>query len=501
MECKTEAASSMKRMVGNYELGETLGKGGYSWVKKGTDAASGKQYALKFMTRADASWETEQAEQVRTEIKSMIHISSEHVMKLHAYNLNAKYPSKNGKELKTILLVLELCPGGELFDILYYCNQLPEIVARTYFQQLIQGLSDCHKAGVVHRDIKPQNLLMDRDYQLKITDFGLSYLMKDPSRNQQELMSTSYVGTRGYQAPELLSRKQYTKACDIFSAGVVLFILLTGYPPFDQAAKTDKWFRPLYKGDTATFWQQHRGCGVPESCKELIVNMLAYKPTKRYTIEDVRAHPWFNGETYGKAELRKAVKTMHEEARAKRLKDKKKQADMQDSVKEHKKREAEEFDSIVKARRTAWGDEPPAGEVPHLHTFALPEGTDAVAAFHEIYDIFKLNKVWENAQITDLDNAKPFAFQIAMTDKKGRKFAIQASAVRTGEGRNLVAITRRQGNPLDWNRIYRVAESTIIDHLYPSDSIAPPSSTAAKPSAADSVPPESAAAAPAPISA
>merc|ERR1719326_1203852 len=105
--------------------------------------------------------------------------------------------------------------------------------------------------------------------------------MKDPSKNPDEEMRTSYVGTRGYQAPELLTRKSYTKACDIFSCGVVLFILLTGYPPFDQAAKTDKWYRPLAKGDAKAFWKQHKGCGVPADCQSLIEKMLIYKAQDR----------------------------------------------------------------------------------------------------------------------------------------------------------------------------------------------------------------------------
>merc|ERR1719204_599801 len=287
----TRPEDEEERTVANYILGETLGKGGYSWVKLGRDRVTDHPVALKFMTRADRSWEREQADQVRTEIKSMIRINSDHVMKLYAYNLNAKYPEKNGNTLKTILLVLEFCPGGELFDILFYCNQLEEKLARTYFQQMIQGLEDCHRAGVIHRDIKPQNLLLDSNFQLKITDFGLSYIQKKESAS--ELMTTTYVGTRGYQAPELLSKKSHTKVCDIFSAGVVLFILLTGYPPFEQGTKVDKWYRPIYQENYAKFWKNHKGCGVPDACRSLIEAMLTHKPKNRITIDDIKEHKWF----------------------------------------------------------------------------------------------------------------------------------------------------------------------------------------------------------------
>merc|ERR1719233_1135962 len=93
----------------------------------------------------------DQAKRVRTEIQSMVQVNSPHVMKLLAYDLQCAYPDKTGKTLKTILLVLEYCPGGELFDILYYTQRLTTVVARTYFVQMMKGLKACHEVGVVHR--------------------------------------------------------------------------------------------------------------------------------------------------------------------------------------------------------------------------------------------------------------------------------------------------------------------------------------------------------------
>jgi len=337
-----EVEQAKKRFVGQYEIRETLGKGGYSWVKKGVDSKSGTTVALKFMSRADKSWEKEQAEQVRTEIKSMISIKSKHVMKLFAYNLNCKYPEKNGNFLNTILLVLEFCPGGELFDILYYTQQLDEITARTYFIQMMNGLEVCHSSGIIHRDLKPQNLLMDKQFQLKITDFGLSKLCKDADT---AVMKTHYVGTRGYQAPELLKKKKYGKACDIFSAGVVLFILLTGYPPFEQAMKSDKWFKPLANGDPDTFWSQHKGCGVKPDAQEMLTNMLAYHATKRSTIKEVLNSKWAQGPTHTPEDLYKVLRKKHRETSKRRKKDKKKMTEMEHSIK--KKRSGMAFEEVA----------------------------------------------------------------------------------------------------------------------------------------------------------
>jgi len=331
-------ADEGKRCVGQYEIQETLGKGGYSWVKKGYDTESGKIVALKFMSRADKSWQKEQAAQVSTEIKSMVKLKHKNVMRLFAYNLNCKYPEKSGETIDTILLVLEFCPGGELFDILYYTQALEEKTARTYFAQLMEGLSACHDAGIVHRDLKPQNLLMDAQFQLKITDFGLSKIVKDANKAN---MKTHYVGTRGYQAPELLKRKKYNKACDIFSAGVVLFILLTGYPPFEQAVKTDKWYSPLASKNPKKFWDQHKGCGVKPDAQELITQMLAYNPSDRIDIDNILKSKFYHGDKHSAKELKKHLKKKHRTATKRRKKDKKKMSEMEHSLK--KKRGFEEM--------------------------------------------------------------------------------------------------------------------------------------------------------------
>jgi len=334
--------------VGQYEILETLGKGGYSWVKKGHDSKTGATVALKFMARADKSWEDEQADQVKTEIKSMVKIKSPNVMKLFAYILNCKYPEKTGGTINTILLVLEYCPGGELFDILFYTNQLDDKTARTYFLQLMEGLQACHSAGIIHRDLKPQNLLMDARYQLKITDFGLSKLVKDADK---AVMKTHYVGTRGYQAPELLRRKKYTKACDIFSAGVVLFILLTGYPPFEQAAKSDKWYKPLTNKNPEKFWKQHDGCGVKPDAQELITQMLAYHSSERIDIDGILASEFCQGKTHTPDELYHVLKKKHRAASKRRKKDKNKQREMAESNKP-KVRDIEMFKEIAQRLST-----------------------------------------------------------------------------------------------------------------------------------------------------
>jgi len=317
------------RRVGKYEIYETLGKGGYSWVKRGYDTQNETVVALKFQARVTDEWALEQAEQVRTEIKSLTSMRHEHVTKLYAYNLSARYMQKDGTPLKCILFVLEYCPGGELFDILYYTERMTERMARTYFHQMVNGLAACHKTGIVHRDLKPQNLLMDADFKLKISDFGLSKIIESDA---DFLMRSTYVGTRGYQAPELLLNKKYSNMIDIFSLGVVFFIMLAGYPPFERAHKTDKWYYPLTKGDNKGFWEKHKNCKIPNDVRDLVTGMLAYKPRTRWTIAEIKKHPWWSGRIMKDEDLKAAVLKKYNKAIQKKSKDPRKQGSPMNSV-------------------------------------------------------------------------------------------------------------------------------------------------------------------------
>merc|ERR1719491_2866143 len=121
------------RLIGRWLIGETLGKGGYSWVKRGQDIKTGKTVALKFMEKADAQWSEQQLAQTQTEIDALQLVRHRHVLRLFAYNLSASYTRRDGTApIDTILLVLEHAAHGELFDILYYNAALSENVARTY---------------------------------------------------------------------------------------------------------------------------------------------------------------------------------------------------------------------------------------------------------------------------------------------------------------------------------------------------------------------------------
>jgi len=213
-------------------------------------------------------------------------------------------------------MALECCEGGELFDIVYYTGKLEEKVARTLFTQIVAGLSAMHKVGLCHRDIKPQNILLTADFQVKIADFGSSKLF-----NRQELMKTFRVGTKGYQAPEVLLRRGYTLKCDIFCLGVLLFVILTKHPPFRQAVSEDQWFRQIAKKQFASFWAKHPKDKLSRPCRDLICKMLCYQPLDRLTIGGVATHPWTKMDVYSKTQLRKIMAAKKKNATKGRLND------------------------------------------------------------------------------------------------------------------------------------------------------------------------------------
>jgi len=322
------------RRIGRWFIGETLGKGGYSWVKKGIDRKNGRIVALKFMARRldkDGNWKKSQQSQIKNEIETLKCLRHEHIIRLLAYNLNAKYPDGTEKTRDVILLVLEYAAGGELFDILYYTEKLEPILARTYFRQLVSGISFMHDNGIIHRDIKPQNLLLDHKYNLKITDFGLSKI--DPTGNSNVKMNEWHVGTRGYQAPEILLRKKdYDKKVDIFAMGVVLFILLGGYPPFEHARENDKWYGFIVHKKYKNFWKSHRNCGLRQQETDLITRMICFDPEKRISMEKIQKHPWFTSkEILSQENIIKVLRYRHQKMEQLRNTDPHKQQILQNS--------------------------------------------------------------------------------------------------------------------------------------------------------------------------
>lgn len=193
-----------------------------------------------------------------------------------------------------VAMVTEYAPHGDLFDLLEIAGALPEPLVKVYACQVLRALEACHANGVVHRDIKPENLLLDANYQLKLADFGVAATAVEGA-DATEIYSRDERGTSLYMAPEIKSKHSYRGTpVDVWSVGVVLFILITGLPPFNEAQKGDVWYDDLLKGDLQHFWdsQPDEVCQMmPPSAQDLI-SMMLVSPDKRVTVVQALQHPW-----------------------------------------------------------------------------------------------------------------------------------------------------------------------------------------------------------------
>jgi calcium/calmodulin-dependent protein kinase I len=187
---------------------------------------------------------------------------------------------------KVLYMVLQPMVGGELFDRIVEKEKYTEGEARDVVKRVTEAIEYCHQQGVVHRDLKPENLLLsspDDDATVKVADFGLAKMLTKDTQ-----MSTA-CGTPGYVAPEILEGKEYDQSVDMWSIGVIMYILLCGFPPFYDENNAAL-FETIKKGSydyPAPYWDN-----VSVEAKELIDNLLQVEPSNRFTAAAVLDHPW-----------------------------------------------------------------------------------------------------------------------------------------------------------------------------------------------------------------
>ncbi|KUI56609.1 putative serine/threonine-protein kinase fhkC [Cytospora mali] len=265
-----------------YTLLEQLGKGHFAEVFLCVEKATGQRYAVKIFTKTPGMEERSKTDGLQQEIAVLMGVSHPNVL-----CLKDTFDEKNA-----VFLVLELAPEGELFNYIVMKQKLSEDETRKLFAQLFQGIKYLHDRGIVHRDIKPENILMvDKELHVKLADFGLAKIIGEES------FTTTLCGTPSYVAPEILAdtrHRKYTKAVDIWSLGVVMYICLCGFPPFSDE---------LYSKDFPyTLSQQIKGGKfdypspywdpVGDPALDLIDSMLVVDPEKRFTVDQCLAHPW-----------------------------------------------------------------------------------------------------------------------------------------------------------------------------------------------------------------
>jgi len=326
----TEEVTDGKIVLG-FTLGKVLGRGGFGFVKEAS--LNDNHYAMKVLIKGE-DWSEMDDKMVRGEIEIMQQLEHPNIVRVFKHVMNGKYPKGDGEE-DCVIIVMELARGGNLFDILFFTDGFNEEISRTYFKQLISAVAEMHKHNITHRDIKPQNTLLDENFNLKICDFGLSKQTDGAS------LMTTQAGTKTFQAPEIIMGRQYDKGVDVFAIGVMLFLMLTGgEPPFRSASSEDKWFKCIAAEKPEKFWKKQKKsrrkiAGIsadPEQAEELFLNMVSYQPTLRYTIEQCEAHQWTLGPTIVGAQLTEVMRQIVDETLQKKREDPNSQPEMSEKV-------------------------------------------------------------------------------------------------------------------------------------------------------------------------
>ncbi|XP_071726416.1 calcium-dependent protein kinase 1-like [Rutidosis leptorrhynchoides] len=265
----------MEDVRNTYTMGRELGRGQFGVTYLVTHKITRKKYACKSIAMRKLI-NKDDIEDVRREVQIMHHLTGHR----NIVELRGAYEDKH-----SVNLVMELCAGGELFDRIIAKGHYSERAAAGLCRQMMTVVHQCHTMGVFHRDLKPENFLLlstDEDSPLKATDFGLSVFFK-PGDVHKDLVGSAY-----YVAPEVL-RRHYGAEADIWSAGVILYILLSGVPPFwGETEKTI--FEAVLRGDldfVSDPWPS-----ISSSAKDLVKKMLQADPKSRLTSVEVLNHPW-----------------------------------------------------------------------------------------------------------------------------------------------------------------------------------------------------------------
>ncbi|CAI9087256.1 OLC1v1021283C1 [Oldenlandia corymbosa var. corymbosa] len=259
-------------LMQKYELGKLLGQGTFAKVYHARNLKTGISVAIKIIDK-EKVLKVGLMDQIKREISVMRLIKHPNVVQL--YEVMASKTK--------IYFAMEFVKGGELFNKVAK-GRLKEDAARKYFQQLMAAVDFCHSRGVYHRDLKPENLLLDEFGNLKVSDFGLSALHE--SRRTDGLLHTT-CGTPAYVAPEVINKRGYDgEKADIWSCGVILFVLLAGYLPFHNTNLMEM-YKKISKGEfRCPQW-------FPPEVKKLLSRILDPHPCSRITLDKIMENSWF----------------------------------------------------------------------------------------------------------------------------------------------------------------------------------------------------------------
>jgi len=269
------AMDNKTEIIRDYEIGVEIGRGSYATVRKAKHRYSHSEVALKIIKRKLLS----NTKFLDREVSILKKVSHPHVVPLFDIY----------EEADDIILVMKYIGGGDLFDQIQRRNTFTEKDASNIIRQLLEAVKYLHDSGIVHRDLKVDNILCDtkgQDLHVYVADFGLARIFDSTG----DVLMQSRVGSLEYTAPEIFANKPYDKSCDLWSVGVITYILLTGLFPF-----ADKNPMKLYEKITNVDYNWEECPDVSPHVKHFVGELLVLTPKDRYSAEQALMHPWVKG--------------------------------------------------------------------------------------------------------------------------------------------------------------------------------------------------------------
>ena len=263
-----------KKIICDFIIKQVIGEGTFATVRLAINKQTGEEVAIKIMEKSRI---VQKEDKIRIDREIKVLKNLRHPNIVHLYSVI--------ETDEKIYLIMEYAKGKELFDYIVTKKKLSESESCLFFQQIISGIEYLHKIKYVHRDIKPENLLINEETkELKIVDFGLSNIYKNPNKD----LLSSACGSPSYAAPEMLNDEKYrAPPVDIWSSGIVLYAMICGYLPFDDD-DNDILYDKICKGKFEI--PNH----VSDKAKDLLNKILVTDPKKRFTINQIKNHPWFS---------------------------------------------------------------------------------------------------------------------------------------------------------------------------------------------------------------
>lgn len=259
-----------KELNADYEIGSEIGRGRFGIVRRCFSSVSGEPFAVKSIDKSaltdplDLDCVTREAK-----ITQIAAVGNPGVVNIHAVY----------EDEEAIHLVLDLCSGPDLFDRISASAPMPEPDAAEIMTQLMEAIAICHRRGIAHRDIKPDNVLFDDQDRVKLVDFGSAEVFGDGGRSMRGIVGTPY-----YVAPEVVAGREYNEKVDVWSAGVMMYVMLSGMVPFYGETAVEI-FEKVVRGNvrfpTAVFRD------VSPAAKDLMRRMLSKDVDRRFSAEQV----------------------------------------------------------------------------------------------------------------------------------------------------------------------------------------------------------------------